>query len=187
MAGARGSIKGVVLKSRLGFVRDSRGEPGIRSVLARLPEADRAVLDSLLPSSWYRFEINERLDQAIAQEMGRGDEIFTVLGERSAADNLASSHRAFVDARDPHGLLRHAASIHQAYYDTGYRTYERTGERAAVLRTHDCASFSRPECLTNMGWHRKAIEICGGRNPRVTDPQCRARGDAVCTYVCEWE
>ena len=92
-----------------------------------------------------------------------------------------------MDGKDPHGLLRHAASIHQAYYDTGHRTYERTGERSAVLRTHDCASFSRPECLTNVGWHRKAIEICGGKNPRVTDPECRARGDSVCTYVCEWE
>jgi hypothetical protein len=176
-----------VLKSRLGFVRDNKGAAGLESVLARLPAADRALLDNLLPSSWYAFEINERLDQAIAREMGQGDAIFTVLGERSAADNLAASHRAFVDGQDPHGLLRHAASIHQAYYDTGHRTYERTGERSALLVTHDCASFSRPECLTNMGWHRKAIEVCGGRNPRVSDPQCRARGDAVCAYVCEWD
>jgi uncharacterized protein (TIGR02265 family) len=187
MAGQRGSIKGVVLKSRLGFVRDNKGPAGIESVLARLPAEDRAAIENLLPSSWYPFEINERLDQAIAQEMGRGEETFTILGERSATDNLAASHRAFVDARDPHGLLQHAASIHQAYYDTGYRTYERTGERSAVLVTHECASFSRPECLTNVGWHRKAIEICGGRNARVADAQCRARGDAVCTYVCEWD
>ena len=187
MAGARGSIKGVVLKSRLGFVRDAKGEEGLQRVLTALPAADRALLESLLPSSWYAFEVNERLDQAIAKEMGRGNAIFTVLGERSAADNLRASHRSFVDTQDPHGLLRHAASIHEAYYDTGHRTYEKTGEKSAVLRTHDCASFSRPECLTNMGWHRKAIEICGGRNPRVTDPECRARGDAVCTYVCEWE
>src|SRR5688572_11292710 len=119
MAVARGSIKGVVLRSRLGFVRDNKGVAGLQSVLARLPEADRAMLEGLLPSSWYAFEINERLDRAIAQEMGRGDEIFTVLGERSAADNLGASHRPFVDGKDPHGLLRHAASIHQAYYDTG--------------------------------------------------------------------
>src|SRR5262245_36759592 len=131
MAGTRGSIKGVVLKSRLGFVRDSKGAAGLEGVLARLPAADRALLGSLLPSSWYAFELNERLDQAIAQEMGQGDAIFTILGERSAADNLGASHRPFVDGRDPHGLLRHAASIHQAYYDTGYRTYERTGDRAA--------------------------------------------------------
>jgi hypothetical protein len=187
MAGPRGSIKGVVLKSRLGFVRERKGEPGVSSVLARLPAADRATLGSLLPSSWYPFELNERVDQAIAAEMAMGDAIFTILGEKSAADNLRASHRSFVDAKDPHGLLRYAASIHDAYYDTGHRTYERTGDRRAVLRTHECASFSLPECLTNMGWHRKAIEICGGRNPRLTDPQCRARGDAVCTYVCEWD
>jgi hypothetical protein len=111
MAVERGCIKGVVLKSRLGFVRESKGEPGLRSVLARLPEADRALLDSLLPSSWYPSEMGERLDQAIAQEMGRGSGIFTVLGERSAADNLGTSHRAFVDGKDPHGLLRHRSAM----------------------------------------------------------------------------
>ena len=91
MAGPRGSIKGVVLKSRLGFVRENKGEPGLQSVLARLPEADRAAMNSLLPSSWYPFELNERLDQAIAQ--AKGGEVdpvllafyYTHLGEHSRA------------------------------------------------------------------------------------------------------
>lgn len=187
MAGSRGSIKGVVLRSRLAYVRAHMGETVVASVLARLPEPDQQELSRVLPGSWYPFEIQERLDDAIAAEMGIGEKIFRLLGEQSARDNLASTHRAFVDAHDPHGLLQHAASIHEAYYDTGHRTYERLGDRSAVLRTSDCLSSSRAECLSNMGWHQAAIEICGGLRPRVTDPRCRARGDALCEYVCEWE
>ena len=98
--------------------------------------------------------------------MGIGERVFRLLGEQSARDNLASTHRAFVDARDPHGLLQHAA---------------------AILRSFDCLSYSRAECLGNMGWHQAAIAVCGGLRPRVTDPLCRARGDAHCEYLCEWE
>jgi uncharacterized protein (TIGR02265 family) len=187
MAGIRGSIKGVVLRSRLAYVRDNMGDAAVQSVLGRLPADERQALGRVLPASWYPFEIQERLDDAIAAQMAIGERIFRLLGEQSARDNLATSHRAFVDAHDPHGLLQHAASIHEAYYDTGHREYERLGEKSAVLRTFDCLSTSRAECLSNMGWHQAAIEICGGLRPRVTDPLCRARGDLLCEYLCEWD
>ena len=187
MAGARGSIKGVVLRSRLAYVRENMGEGAVARVLARLPEHECSELQRVLPASWYPFEIQEALDEAIAAEMGIGERLFRLLGEQSARDNLATTHRAFVDARDPHGLLQHAAAIHDAYYDTGRRTYERAGDRRVVLRTFDCLSYSRAECLGNMGWHQAAIEVCGGQRPRVTDPLCRARGDGHCEYLCEWE
>ena len=187
MAGARGSIKGVVLRSRLVYVRDNMGEAAVARVQARLPGPQCAELQRVLPGSWYPFELQESLDDAIATEMGIGEKIFRLLGEQSARDNLATTHRAFVDASDPHGLLQHAAAIHDAYYDTGRRTYERAGDARAILRTFDCRSYSRAECLGSMGWHQAAIEICGGRRPRVTDPLCRARDDAHCEYVCEWE
>lgn len=187
MAGSRGSIKGVVLRSRLSYVRDNMGEAAAQNVLDRLPAEDQKQLTRILPASWYPFEVQERLDDAIAAQMGIGEKIFRLLGEQSARDNLASSHRAFVDAHDPHGLLQHAASIHDAYYDTGRRVYERLGPKSAVLRTFDCLSTSRAECLSNMGWHQAAIEICGGRHARVTDPLCRARGDTHCEYLCEWD
>ncbi|HET9314835.1 MAG TPA: TIGR02265 family protein, partial [Vicinamibacteria bacterium] len=163
------------------------GEPAVASVLARLPPSDQQELGRVLPASWYPFEMQERLDDAIAAHMGIGEKIFRLLGEQSARDNLASTHRAFVDAHDPHGLLQHAASIHEAYYDTGRREYERVGPNVAVLRTFDCLSTSRAECLSNMGWHQAAIEICGGQRARVSDPFCRARGDGHCEYLCEWD
>jgi uncharacterized protein (TIGR02265 family) len=187
MTRERGRIKGVVLRSRLAYVRENMGEAAVSRVLARVGSAERDDLQRVLPASWYPFELQEWLDDSIAAEMGIGEKVFRLLGEQSARDNLGSIHRAFVDARDPHGLLQNAAAIHDAYYDTGRRTYERAGEKRATLRTFDCLSHSRAECLGTMGWHQAAIQICGGLRPRVTDPLCRARGDAHCEYLCEWE
>jgi hypothetical protein len=183
----RGSIKGVVLESRVAFLEERGGRRLVERVVARLTDEDRRVLSSvLLPVGWYDFEINERLDLAIARELGSGDAVFKQLGEHSARMNLGSSHRTFVRSYDPHGLLKQSAAILRLYYDTGRRTYEKLGDKKAVLRTYDCKSFSRPDCLTNLGWHEEAIRLCGGRSPRIVEVTCRAQGGAICDYQCEW-
>jgi uncharacterized protein (TIGR02265 family) len=183
---AEGRIKGGVLQSRLAFVRDLSGDSGAKLVVSRMSEEDQRALAHLATGLWYPFGLGERLDQAIAAETGMGDEVFRLMGEKSAAHNLGSVHRIFVEGKDPHGLLRRAAQIYQAYYDTGSRSYEKLAETKAVLRTTESATYSHADCLTVVGWHRKAIEMCGGANVRVTETSCRTRGAETCEYLCEW-
>jgi uncharacterized protein (TIGR02265 family) len=180
-------VKGGALLSRLGFVREERGEEGVQRVLARLSDADRSACSPILTGAWYPFELNQRLDDAIAAEMGMGDDVFLVIGAKSASHNLTGAHRAMLSPGDPHGLLRRAPQIYQMYYDAGRRTYERLADHKAVLRTYDAPAYSRHDCLTVVGWHRKAIEMCGAKNARVTETKCRANGADFCEYVCEWD
>ena len=179
-------VKGGPLLSRLAFVREHKGEEGVRNVLARLPDEDRIACAHLLTGGWYPFELNERLDHAVAAEMGIGDNVFLQMGEKSAVQNLSGPHKAMLSPGDPHGLLRRTPQIYQMYYDAGRRTYEPTGEKRAILRTYEAETFSRNDCLSVVGWHRKAIEMCGGTSVRVTETQCRAKGGTHCEYVCEW-
>jgi hypothetical protein len=184
-----GNVKGSVLASRLAFVREQRSETAVARVLARLLPPDRTVLGGiLLPFAWYPFATNERLDRAIADELGIGDEIFLRLGAKSAEDNLTSaSQRHYMDDRNPQGLLKNTSAIYKVYYDTGHRDYEKLGAHAAVLRTHESHSYSPSDCLTVVGWYERAIQMCGGRNVKVIETRCRARGDEVCEYSCAWE
>jgi len=186
---ARGNVKGSVLQSRLGFMRRQHGDEGVGRVLARLPESDRVVLSGLiLPFAWYPFETNEHLDRAIAEETGRGDAIFRELGAASADDNLTSASQLhYIREHNPHALLKQATGIYGVYYDTGRRDYERVSDTKAVLRTRESLSFSVADCATVVGWHVRAIEMCGGRNVRITEAQCRALGGESCEYVCEWD
>lgn len=182
----KGKVKGGAIQSRLEFVREHGGDAAVERVLARLSEGDRKSCAHVLAAVWYPFELNERLDDAIAAEMAMGENVFVLMGEKSATHNLGSTHRVFIAEKDPHGLLKRAAQIYQAYYDTGRREYERLSDTKAVLRTYDSQTYSKHDCLTVVGWHRKAIEMCGGKNVRVTETKCRARGADVCEYVCEW-
>ncbi len=184
----RGNIKGSVLSSRLSFVRRVLGEPGVVRVLARLPDSTRqTLLRPLLPFMWYPFEVNAQLDAAIAAESGRGDKIFFELGCASANDNLTSaSQLQYIREKNPHALLKQSSTIYRVYYDTGRREYLRVSDFCAILRTYDSESFSVANCATNVGWHTRALEMCGGRDVRVSEPRCRARGAALCEYVCDW-
>jgi len=179
-------VKGGALLSRLAFVRDHRGEEGVQKVLGRLTDDDRHACAHLLTGGWYPFALNERLDEAVAAEMGMGENVFLLMGEKSAIQNLGGPHKALLSPGDPHGMLRRTPQIYQMYYDVGRRSYDPAGEKKAILRTYDAPTYSHHDCLTVIGWHRKAIELCGGQHVRVTETQCRAKGAQHCEYVCEW-
>lgn len=180
-------VKGAVLKSRLGFVEEHGGPGALQRVLDVLPEADRGALRSLLTVQWYPFELGQRLDDAIVRTLGQGrQDFFLRLGEASAERNLTSLHKPFLTPGDPHAFLSKAPQIYALYYETGRREYQATGDKAGVLTTHDADTFSAADCLTVVGWHRRALEMCGAVDVRVVEDECRAKGGAVCRYRVSW-
>jgi hypothetical protein len=180
-------IKGHILLSRLQYVRETVGEARLMEVLATLPAEDRAVLTGMiLPVTWYPLDLNLRLDSAIATVLSPGDRsrVFLEMGRASAEQNLKGVHRPYLREGDPHFLLAAAPRIYAAYYAVGTRSYQRVGEQAALLRTEGAEIVSATDCLTVIGWHQRAIELCGGREVKVEETQCRARGGPK---VCNWQ
>ena len=181
-------IKGAVLKSRLGFVEDHFGKEGLARVLASLPADDQRLLRIVFTSNWYPFELGKRVDDAIVQVLGGGrTDFFEKLGEASATKNLASLHSGYLAKGDPHAFLAKAPSIYSLYYETGRREYQRTGPTSGTLTTYDAETFSAPDCLTVVGWYRKALEMCGVTGVQVSEDECRAKGGAVCRYQISWK
>jgi uncharacterized protein (TIGR02265 family) len=180
-------IKGSVIKSRLAFVEEHAGKAGVDRVLGALAESDRKALSSVITVKWYPFELGTRLDEAIVRVIGGGKpEFFERLGAASAEKNLTSVHKAFLTNGDPHSFLTRTPAIYSMYYEKGHREYQKTGDRSAVLTTHDAEVFSTPDCLTIVGWHRRALEMCGAESVRVVEEECRAKGGAVCRYALSW-
>jgi len=181
-------IKGTILKARLAFVEQHWGREGVERVLASLPAEDQRTLKSLLTVKWYPFEIGERLDAAIVATLGEGrSEVFERLGAASADANLTTVHKQFLAPGRPHVFLGKAPQIYGFYYETGSRTYEQTGERSGVMVTRDAESFSVPDCLTIMGWYKRALEMCGAQGVSIVEDECRAKGGEVCRYRVTWE
>ena len=181
-------IKGAVLKSRLAFLEEHAGKEGVQRVLATLPAADQRTLRMLFTSNWYPFELGKTLDDAIVRVLGGGrTEFFERLGEASAEKNLVSIHSCYLSRGDAHGFLAKSPSIYSLYYEAGRREYQPTGPKEGVLTTHDAETFSAADCLTVVGWYRKALEMCGVSRPRIQEDECRASGGQVCRYRVRWD
>ena len=108
---------------------------------------------------------------------------FERLGAASAEKNLTSLHAGYLTPGDPQAFLAKAPQIYSVYYESGRREYTATAPNAGVLTTYDAETFSAPDCLTVVGWYRKALEMCGAKNVSVTEEECRAKGGAVCRYA----
>lgn len=172
----------------MSFVEEHFGAEGTERVLTAFDPEDQRLLRSLLPVRWYPFDLGRRLDEAIVTVLGGGrPAFFERLGEASADRNLTTLHKAFVTPNDPQLFLSKAPQIYAMYYQTGRREYQKTGEKEAVLTTYDAETFSAPDCLTVVGWHRRALELCGATGVTAVEEECRAKGGAVCRYRLRWE
>jgi hypothetical protein len=181
-------VKGAVLKSRLAFVQDQAGQEGLARVLAAMPEGDQRTLKMLFTSNWYPFELGKALDDAIVRVLGGGKpEYFERLGAASAEKNLSSIHSGYLTKGDAHGFLAKSPSFYGLYYETGRREYTPTGPKEGVFTTYDAETFSAPDCLTVVGWYRRALEMCGVTGVKLKEEECRAKGGAVCRYRVSWE
>ena len=185
-----GQVKGTLLLARMKYLR-SRGSETEERVLRRLSAADQAVVrGTLYPSSWYSADLLLRLEMTIVALLASGDRprLFLDMGRFSAETNLglAGVQRPFLKEGDPHYLLSNAPAMYSAQHSAGRRTYERSGERGAIVRTFDGEEATAEDCLTAVGWFQRAIELSGGREARVVEAQCRARGAAHCEYRCTW-
>jgi uncharacterized protein (TIGR02265 family) len=190
MPGTNGNVKGTLVIARMKYLR-AQGPEACERVLKRLSQADQAVIRGmLLPSAWYPVDMLMRLETTIAAVLARGDRraMFLDMGQFSADTNLGPSgvQRPYLKEGDPHFLLRNVPRMYASQHSSGTRTYDQTGLRSATLRTVEGETPEPEECLTAMGWLRRAIELSGGRAVDVEETKCRANGGSCCEYVCRW-
>jgi uncharacterized protein (TIGR02265 family) len=107
-----------------------------------------------------------------------------VLASMSPDDKAAL--RGVLATKCPQAFLARAPMIYSFYYDTGRREHRAVGPKEAVLTTYDAETYSAADCLTVVGWHRKALEMCGATGVEVVEEECRARGGNVCRYRLRW-
>jgi hypothetical protein len=182
-------IKGTIISARREFVKEHFGEDGWMKVVSAMPTEDQAKINgTILSSTWYTFEIGNRIDKAIVQVLGNGKEsFFEELGAESARRILTKEHKSFITNSDPQKFMKKAGLIYKFYYDTGFREYKETSLLSGIITTYDSDTFSIPDCLTVIGWYKEALKMCGAKNVTAKEEECRAKGGSCCRYSFEWK
>jgi uncharacterized protein (TIGR02265 family) len=173
----------------LKYIRDRGGEEQLKITLGLLSQDDRSILEGwILNSRWYPLELYQRLDDAIARVFSPDDKtrVFIEMGSNSADMNLTGPHKHFVREGDPHFLLSQSSVIYSAYYAVGHSIYQKTGPNSCILRFYEAEVVTPTDCLTCLGWHRRAIELCGGKDVEVKETACRIQGGDHCEFHCSW-
>jgi hypothetical protein len=183
-------VKGTLLISRMKYLR-GRGPEELERVLRRLTSEDQQVVRGmLLPSSWYSGDLLVRLESTAAAILARGDrkQLFLDMGRFTADVNLGPKgvQRPYLREGDPLFLVRNLPRMYSAQHMGGVRTSEQTGPKSAVVRTVAGEEGSEDDCLTTVGWLKRALELSGGRIVTVDETRCRAHGAELCEHVCSW-
>ena len=113
----------MIFHSRKEFVAENFGEDGWNRVVASLSKEDQTLLDEIiLTAKWYPFEVGERLDKAIAEILGDGDDsIFRKIGVQSAQRSLTKVHKTFLTPGDPQAFMKKSSIIYKFYYQLDKR------------------------------------------------------------------
>ena len=114
-----------------------------------------------------------RLEPTIAAVLAKGDRraLFLDMGHFSAdtatLGRAASSGRSCARATLTSCCTTSRSMQPATQHNSGTRTYEKTGARAAVVRTVSATLPYAEDRLTAVGWLRRAIELSGGRTVTV--------------------
>ncbi len=189
-AGASGNVKGTLLIARMKYLR-ARGSDDVERVLRRMSSFDQQALRGmLLPSSWYPADLLQRLETTTVALLARGDrrELFMDLGRFTAETNLGpnGTQRPYLREGDPHFLLKNVPRMYATQHSEGTRTYSQDSSRGATIRTTSGEAPDPDDCLTTVGWLKRAIALSGGRVVTVQETRCRASGADWCEFVCRW-
>lgn len=180
-------IKGGLLRARFLFVALNHGADAWARILARLPADDSQALKEIVIDNWYNLSIIDRLDRAIAEELGGShEEVFEQLGEFSATSSLSGPYSSLLNP-DIHSFLSQSAMIHHAYQDFGAARYEPLSETSGLLTIQYESAPPVSFCMSGTSYFRHAVELCGARSARITHTRCRGRGDSMCEFYITWQ
>ncbi len=180
-------FKGLVLLNARDFCVRRFGEAGWAAVLSRLPDDDRAIVESAVHVGWYDIGLYDRLHAAIAASVGSGpDDVMVELGHYCAERDLTTVHRIFMRMATPSFLLQKYGDYWRRYQDSGEWTITKEGDRRVRASLARWGSVESATCIRLGAYIQRFVELIGAVAPRVHRSKCRGRGDAVCEYVVEW-
>lgn len=181
------NVKGSALEARFRWVQKHHGPAGLDKVLRALPAADRALHDAvILPSSWYPFGAFVRVNEVIDRAFGTGDLTLVPQVARWAADaNLPTLYKFFYQLGSVSFILGMGSRLWRMNYDAGALEVS-AGDLVATLSIVDWPEPHRVHCLALGGWVSRCAEISGATDVVLTEPSCRAKGDATCSFRITW-
>jgi hypothetical protein len=187
MAGVH--VKGSAIASRALWVSLQHGDDGVKKLRSAVKPSTREALDGHIDkASWYTFDVFVDLNESIDRVFGAGDlALVKQLGRFGADANLKTVYRLFYMVGTVKWILDRAARLWDLHYDSGRFLLIRKPGNEVEGRIVRFATPHRTHCLSVMGWVERSVELSGGKEVKLVESACRARGDDDCAFECSWK
>jgi hypothetical protein len=183
-------FKGTIFIATQMFATQEFGPQAVERILGELTKEDRELLAGISAVGWYPVEPILRFHHALERLHGNGSGKFEVcerLGEFSAEWAIKGILKIFVRFRSPQFLMEKNGTVWTRYHDTGRWEMDPEQPQRMSGKLKDFAVRDEAFCARLRGWVKGAVRMTGGRDPRVTEPRCRCRGDEYCEFAIEWK
>jgi len=159
-------VKGSSIVSKLAFVRERFGEEAEAALTKEMNAAGSALV---LESSWYPFELYDRVLRHIAQHHFGGDLArLREVGVFSARHSLRGTYGVFGDIGEYERLLARLPALHGRFYNAGaMRSQVDPGEGHAVIELYDAPHYSEADLQVAAGFYQGAGEEMGCQDVTV--------------------
>lgn len=176
-------VKGLTLKSRYNFVKQTYGKDAFKKVLPLLRPETRAVFEDELKiraTSWYDLDIQTDFETTVCKVLAGGDKgIYRRMGAYSVDFNETPYP-------DVDKFLQMYIVIFPRYCRPGRMEVEMVSKTECYVRLHELTS-TFPNCESNIGYIVRYMEVLRLKDIRGVEIQCtKDKGVKFCEYHFTW-
>jgi hypothetical protein len=152
-----------------------------RAQKALPPELQPYLTERIIVSQWYPEEHYHQLAKTVVAILPPMPDPWDFVGRMQAQIDLSGTYRAMLRPGDGMATLKAMPEMWRMHHDSG--TVElRPAHEGAFVEMADYAIVSRELCAAYTGFMRQMVEMSLGKDSDVRHVQCRARGEALCSW-----
>jgi hypothetical protein len=158
-------LKGTSFQDAIAAARRREGERRYDEIVASLPPEHRSIFEGrVVPTNFYSLDAFVAFLQAGFQLSGEDERLLIRRSEAVAEYQLGDTYRSFVRRGAPQFVIQRIATIHQTFFVGAQVQVQSLSDEAASIRYVGFRKEQRLIEYIQIGFYRKALELCGARN-----------------------
>ncbi len=181
-------IRGLVIQSRLDYMEKTLDSKAYNHILQKLSESARqAVGEQVFLTNLYPFHLLRDLDVTIGESINQPLEtIFREIGKRYAYSMVDRYFFNYIESKDPQKFLAQVEKLYPHLWNFGIYTYKKSNNHHATVQFDYDEDIHKTYCWFMQEFLKTGVEICGGKNVELEEPECEAEDGESCIYQIKW-
>jgi hypothetical protein len=180
-------LKGTSFQDAIAAVKRREGERRYGEIVASLPLECRRVFEGVIvPTSYYPLDAFVAFLDAGLRLSGDDERILIKRSEAVAEHQLGDTYRSFIRPGAPHLVIERIATIHRTFFAGAQIQVESKSKTSASIRYVGFRKEHRLIEYIQIGFYRKALDLCGARGVVVEASVPIAEGREYCELSISW-